>query len=120
MDRDALASWLDAYGRAWETKDGDGAVALFSQDCEYIETPFSEPMLGLDAVRAYWDITASQQDIRFEHEVLAAEGERGIAWWRATFTRVPEGVPVVLDGIFVLDFADDGRCRRLREWWHMG
>lgn len=23
------------------------------------------------------------------------------------------------DGIFVLDFDENGNCRQLREWWHL-
>jgi hypothetical protein len=25
---------------------------------------------------------------------------------------------VRLDGVFVLEFSEDGLCRSLREWWH--
>ena len=116
--RDALQAWLDAYGRAWEQMDPDAAAALFADDATYQETPFDQPMRGREAIREYWrGVPEAQRDIRFEHEVLAADGDRGIAWWRARFLRVPTSADVTLDGIFVLAFDEDGRCSSLREWW---
>jgi hypothetical protein len=32
--------------------------------------------------------------------------------------RPATNVRAELDGIFLLDFAPDGRCRKLQEWWH--
>jgi uncharacterized protein (TIGR02246 family) len=118
MDRERLERWLDAYGRAWETMDPDAAVALFTEDASYQETPFDDPMRGRDQIRSYWaGVPEAQRDIRFEHRILAVVGDRGIAHWRASFTRVPTGATVILDGIFVLDFDREGRCGTLREWW---
>jgi hypothetical protein len=45
-------------------------------------------------------------------------GNRGIALWQTTFTRAHSGHPVQLDGVFVVEFDDQGRCSRFREWWH--
>ena len=115
---DALQAWLDSYGRAWEQMEPDAAASLFAEDATYRETPFDEPIRGREAIREYWrGATAAQRDIRFEHEVLAADGDQGIAWWRARFHRVPTGADVTLDGIFVLAFDGEGRCSSLREWW---
>jgi ketosteroid isomerase-like protein len=116
--RATLQAWLDAYGRAWEEMDPDAGAGLFAEDATYRETPFDEPMRGREAIREYWrGVPQAQRDIRFEHEVLAADGDRAIAWWRARFRRVRTGDVVTLDGIFVLAFDEDGRCSSLREWW---
>jgi nuclear transport factor 2 (NTF2) superfamily protein len=120
VEHPALERWLDAYGRAWETMDPDAAIALFTEDASYQETPYDDPMRGSDQIRAYWaGVPEAQRDIRFEHEILAVVGNRGIAHWQASFTRVPSGADVTLDGIFVLDFDPDGRCETLREWWRL-
>jgi len=40
-----------------------------------------------------------------------------VRWWSA-YTRIRDGQRVRLDGVFLLEFDGDGRCTRLREWWH--
>jgi SnoaL-like domain len=110
-----FGEWLDAYGRAWEEFDADAGVALFTEDATYQETPFDEPKRGHDAIRALWQESVdTQEDVTFGHEVLS----ENVARWWCSFTRTPGGKRVELDGIFLCDFADDGRCRAFREWWH--
>ena len=41
-----------------------------------------------------------------------------VAHWRANFKRLPSGNMVKLDGIFKVEFSDDGKCEVFREWWH--
>lgn len=114
-----LDAWLREYGRAWEDRDADAAVALFSEGAEYHETPFDEPMRGRDAVRSYWaELPGAQRDVTFRWEVLADDADVGVARWQAEFTRIPSGVRVWLDGVCTVRFDDEGRCREFREWWH--
>lgn len=119
MNERAFKSWLDAYGRAWETGDPQAAAALFTQEATYQETPFDAPMRGQDAIIAYWsDVPRTQADIHFGYDILATTADLGIAHWWATFVRVPSGVHVKLDGIFTVALDEDNRCRTFREWWH--
>jgi hypothetical protein len=57
--------------------------------------------------------------VQFEHEALSVSGDTGIAHWSAMFDVAPDGTKIELNGIFVLEFDADGKCRRLREWWHL-
>ena len=119
MTNDDLDRWLRAYGQAWVDRNPVAAAHLFAEDVEYYETPFDEPARGTDGVRRYWaENTEVQRDVKFRHEVLAVDSSRGIARWWAEYVRPATGVRATLDGIFVLEFAPDGRCRRLMEWWH--
>lgn len=119
MNPTEVESWLERYRRAWENRDPSAAAALFSENAKYHETPFQAPALGRDGVREYWtNATRNQADVSFSYEVLSVSGDRGIARWRASFARVSSGVKASLDGIFLLEFDDDGLCRELREWWH--
>jgi ketosteroid isomerase-like protein len=114
-----VADWLAAYGRAWETRDADAASALFARDAEYFETPYSEPFVGPEGVRNYWaKVTADQRDIEFESQIVGTADRTSAATWRATFTLASSGAFVELDGVFLLEFDDEGRCTKLREWWH--
>jgi hypothetical protein len=114
-----LQEWIDAYGRAWETRDADAAAALFTTGARYYETPYSEPFPGSAGVRDYWaGVTADQGDITFTSRTIAVTGRTGIAHWNTKLTVVSSGTPVELDGLFVLEIGEDGLCSSLREWWH--
>src|SRR5437660_7610952 len=77
VNQEALKSWLDAYGRAWETRDPEAVIKLFTEDATYQEAPFSEPMRGRAAIREYWaeKVARSQEQVSFGYEVLALAGD---------------------------------------------
>ena len=113
-----MHGWLGRYGSAWETRDGELAASLFAKDGVYCWGPFDRPLRGREAIRDRWRrATATQRDISFRYEVLGADGPRAFVRWWSTFLETSSGSQVELDGIFVLDFADNGLCTRLQEWW---
>lgn len=119
FDESAANDWLMRYGNAWERADPAAAAVLFSPDCRYFETPFSEPAVGRDGVAAYWSaVPEGQAEVRFAHHLLAIQDRTVLAHWSAAFRRRATGVKVELDGMFALTFDDAGLCRELREWWH--
>jgi uncharacterized protein (TIGR02246 family) len=119
MDKETFISWLTAYGKAWENRDPEAAAELFSQDAIYYETPFEQPMKGREAIIAYWSqVPRTQDQIRFSYEILAIQGDFGIAHWTAGFIRLPSQSLVKIDGILTTELDRDGRCRIFREWWH--
>jgi len=119
MTEQLLRSWLDTYGRAWETRDPEAVVALFTEDGTYQETPFVEPMRGRSAncgllvpsdgathQRSFW-LRASGPGFKPEHRPLVV------------FVRPTAGEGVSQTGrIFVLQFDREGLCTSLRKWWH--
>jgi uncharacterized protein (TIGR02246 family) len=115
-----LETWLAKYERAWETRDADQAAQLFTETATYRETPFDEPMTGRAAIESYWtSVTADQRAIDFESDVIAVQGNVGVAHWSARFEQASSGAMVELDGVFVLTFDSSGLCVSLREWWHL-
>lgn len=116
-----LDSWLSRYERAWETRSAPAAAALFSENAVYREAPFEKPMEGRGAISEYWStVTADQRDIDFRYEVIAVNGDKGVAHWSAVFKLESTGERVALDGVFVLTFNAAGQCTLLREWWQAG
>jgi hypothetical protein len=57
--------------------------------------------------------------IDFKSDVIAVEGNVGVAHWSATFKTESSGDDVQLDGVFVLTFDSSGLVSSLREWWHL-
>lgn len=120
LDNAALETWLRKYGAAWESRDPAAAGLLFTADAGYHEMPFDPVKQGRAAIQDYWKtVTADQRDIKVETKVIAVNGNTGVAQWKATFKLQSTGATIALDGVFILEFAESGECKSLREWWHV-
>ena len=118
-ERAAFKAWLDAYGKAWESRNAEAAAALYTEDGRYQVTPFLEPMRGRKAIFEYWsEVARTEENVRFGYDILVANAELNIARWTASFVRVPPGLQTQLDGIFLISLDGEGRCKSLQEWWH--
>lgn len=120
LTADAFARWMVDYGRTGAENDPQASAALFAPEASYHESPFDAPLVGRDAIYDYW-LQASHRlrDKESTFEILAVEGQRGIARWRSTFAHIETGQRYVLDCVFAVDFNETGLCRLFREWWHI-
>lgn len=110
--------FLQTYTRAWETKDAELAASLFAKDAIYQETPFEDPMVGVDAIRAYWEgATGQQKDIDVLMREPTVVEDTVIAEWGVRYTHIPTGERRELRGILIADF-EDGKVASFREYWH--
>jgi ketosteroid isomerase-like protein len=115
----SLESWLTRYQQAWQQRDAAQAAALFTENASYQEMPFDAPKAGRAGIRDYWaTVTADQRNINFKSQVVAVNGQTGVARWSASLTSAASGARVELDGVFILKF-DGNLCSELREWWHV-
>jgi ketosteroid isomerase-like protein len=120
MTEQQFTTWLDAYGRAYTTQDPEVAASLFTENATYQGGPFGELLRGPTEIHRRWAEWAnpSEQDLRFEYEILVVTDEIGIARWMAS-SRFPSDERLVrYDGIFAVRLDDDLRCREFREWWN--
>lgn len=108
--------WVDAYGRAWRERDADAAVGLFTEDAEYRSSPFRQPAVGAEAIRAYWEgVTSTQEDVAVRMGTPFVAGDVvAVEWWA---TMIEDGEETTIPGCLLLRFAADGRCTALREYW---
>ncbi len=114
-----LSDWITGYRRAWEENDAGLVVSLFTEDASYRSSPFREPSLGHDGIRAYWERAAgSQRDVEVRMGEPVVEGNVVAVEWWTTMEDGDEG-EVTLPGCLLLQFAPDGRCFDLREYWHV-
>ena len=119
MNEADFEKWLQQYGEAWETRDADKLVPLFTGDVLYYETPFDAPMHGHQVIRDYWSVLPTTQDhIHFHFRVLAVLPDQAVAQWWASFIRLPKMMHVKIDGVMICEFDEQNRCRVFREWWH--
>lgn len=116
------AQWLEGYKTAWETRDVDLAVSLFTDDADYREKRFSEPLLGHKTLRSYWQdrVFEHQRDISFHYDIWAVKGNQCFAGWQASFTWLPINGIIEIDGVCRLTFGarEDARllCSVFEEW----
>lgn len=114
----SLEEWVEGYRRAWEEADAEGVTDLFTEDAQYRSFIYEEPNVGHEGVRAYWEsVTASQSEVVVRMGTPFVDGDRvAVEFWTEMLS---DGAPVTLAGCLLLEFADDGRCRRLREYWNI-
>jgi ketosteroid isomerase-like protein len=113
-----VQGWLERYRRAWEEADPDALVELFEETATYRSHIFREPPIGLEAIRDYWRrATDTQEDVHVTFGRPVRDGDRvAVEWWT---TLRDEGEEITLPGCLLLRFGADGRCRMLREYWHV-
>lgn len=112
-------AWLAAYGQASIENDPRASADLFSEDAVYYENPFATPMVGREAIYQYWEQGArSLKDKTADFQILAIDGNQGLARWQATFVHIDSGDRVALDCLFLVEFDERQKCRSFREWWH--
>ena len=118
MTREAVGDWIEAYGAAWRGRDPEAAARLFTEDAIYRSSPFREPHVGTEGIRAYWTrATADQRNLNLRFGTPVIEGSRvSVEWW--AIMDLEGGSSGTLPGSLLLLFAADGRCRELREYWH--
>ena len=117
IDYAAAGAWLEAYGNAWTSFDGDSWVGLFSDDAEYHVDPFSTPLVGHNALRAYLlEASATERDVDFTVEQHWVSGTTLLAAWHTSFIRGTDGQRARRAGFLTADIASDGRASRFREW----
>ena len=114
----AAKKFLDAYKEAWETRNVELAASLFTRDAHYWENPFGEPLVGREAIAAYWKTaTDTQEDLHFAVRNSTRAGYTLIAEWACTYTHRPSGERRELAGMLFADFYGP-QVRTFREYWH--
>jgi ketosteroid isomerase-like protein len=113
MSHEDVQRWLDSYVEAWRTYDAEAIGALFTDEAVYAYTPVGEPVRGRDAIVAGWlsdrDEPGSWQA---SYRPLIVEDDRAVAVGQTTYANGR-----TFENLYVLRFAEDGRCAELTEWY---
>jgi ketosteroid isomerase-like protein len=116
MDRERVAAWIAGYERAWRRPGTEALTGLFTPDATYRQGPYDTPLTGLPAIARMWDEERTGPDEVFSltAEIIAVDGDTAVV--RA---RVAYGDPAEKEyrDLWIMRFAEDGRCRAFEEWW---
>jgi ketosteroid isomerase-like protein len=110
--------WLDRYFLAWVTNRRDQVEALFTEDAVYWVDPFEEPRRGRGEIVETW-VGRPHAAVEYTYEPIAVSGDVGVAHWRLSSRTEGKTARTELDGILLIAFATDGRCREHREWYSL-
>jgi ketosteroid isomerase-like protein len=114
-DRAMVRQWLAAYEAAWRSPGTQGLAEIFTDDASYRQSPYQEPVTGLDAIRRMWDEERDGPDEVFTiaTDILAVDGPTAVV--RA---EVRYGDPLRQEyrDLWIMQLGSDGRCIWFEEW----
>jgi hypothetical protein len=126
MTADDVQRWLDRYIAAWAADDAGAIGDLFTDDVRYRFHPSDEGFVGRDAVVRSWldpsgDASSRDEpgtwDAHYEPFVVGDHRAAAVDWSRYYTDPSKTTIRFVYDNAYLLEFADDGRCRAFTEFY---
>jgi ketosteroid isomerase-like protein len=114
-ERAEVSRWLAGYEAAWRTPGTEGLARLFTPDATYLQSPYEQPVTGLDAIGRMWEAEREGPGEVFTlaTDILAVDGPVAVVRAEVTY-----GDPLTEEyrDLWVIRFAGDGRCAWFEEW----
>jgi hypothetical protein len=109
---------LDRFARGWSKGRVDQVVSTFHPMAIFLETPFSAPMQGIEAIRRWAaEIPYHQSEIAFTTGELFTAGPWFAAEFKLVFRRRKTGEWVEAKGALGAE-TDGTLITELRMYWH--
>ena len=111
-------SLIDSFGQGWAKSNIDLLASVFAPGAVFIETPFSEPIRGVEAIRRWWlDVPYSQSEISFSSGEIYAAGPWFSTEFKCVFRRKRTGEWVDARGAIFCE-TEGGVISEMRMYWH--
>ena len=118
VDLETVGAWLGRYVDAWTSNERHDIEGLFTEAAVYYAEPYAEPYLGASAIADAWLAEPDQPWMWSANYVpLLVNDNVGVGAGTSTYYAEDGAVQNVFHNVFVLTFADDGRCSEYREWY---
>ena len=109
---------IDTFGRGWSRLRVDLIASAFAPEAVFTETPFSEPLRGVEAIRKYWsDVPYHQSEVTFTSGEIFVVGPWFSTEFKCVFRRRRTGEWVDARGALFCETAD-GLISEMRMYWH--
>jgi hypothetical protein len=109
---------LDTFAKGWSKGRVDLLIDVFHPQAIFLETPFSQPMQGLEAIRTWAaDIPYHQSEISFSTGELFVAGPWFSSEFKLVFRRRKTGEWVDARGALFAE-TDGSLITELRMYWH--
>jgi ketosteroid isomerase-like protein len=114
-DRATVRRWLAGYEAAWRAPGTAGLAGLFTSDATYLQSPYQQPVAGLDAIKRMWEDERDgpEEVFTLATDVLAVDGPMAVVRAEVCYGDPPRQE---YRDLWVIRLADDGRCTWFEEW----
>jgi hypothetical protein len=115
MERAVVEEWVASYVRVWRSPGTEGLARLFTPDASYLPSPWAEPVVGEAALATFWEAERAgpEEVFSFASEIVAVDGRSAVVRVAVEYGAGRSGP---WKDLWVLAFADDGRCSSFEEW----
>ena len=109
---------MDTFADAWSKGSIDRILSVYTTDAVFLETPFSEPLSGIQAIRRYWsDVPYHQSEITVTTGEIFVVGPWFATEFKSVFRRRRTGEWVEAKGALFCE-TKQGRISEMRMYWH--
>ena len=109
---------VDTFGKGWARGNVDGIMSVFAPAAVFIETPFSPPLTGADAIRGYWaEVPYNQSEVTFTSGEIFAAGPWFSTEFKCLFRRRRTGEWVDARGAIFCE-TEGQLITEMRMYWH--
>jgi hypothetical protein len=109
---------IDTFGSGWAKPNVDLLMSVYTPSATFIETPFSEPLRGQEAIRRYWlEVPYNQSEITFTSGEIYAAGPWFSTEFKCVFRRRRSGDWVDARGAIFCETEGDA-ISEMRMYWH--
>jgi hypothetical protein len=119
MNRQQAQDWLNRYVTAWEKYDPAQIGDLFTDRARYRYRPHDQWVAGRhDIVREWMSHRTPDMSYLARYTPIAIDGDTVVAVGEVRYlTDDQTAIDRLYSSLFILTFADDGRCDELVEWF---
>ena len=109
---------IDTFGNGWARGNVELLMSVFAPDAVFLETPFSAPLAGIEAIRGYWIETPyHQSETAFTSGEIYAAGPWFSTEFKCVFRRRRTGQWVDARGAIFCE-TNGERITEMRMYWH--
>ena len=114
-DRAAVTEWLTGYEAAWRAPGTDHLAGLFTASATYLQSPYEQPVTGLNAIQRMWEQEREGPDEVFTlaTEIIAVDGPTAVIRADVCYAGPPRQE---YRDLWVIRLGDDSRCSWFEEW----
>ena len=109
---------IDTFGRGWSKLRIDIIASVYAPEAVFIETPFTAPIAGIDAIRKYWaDVPYHQSEVTFTSGEIFTVGPWFSTEFKCVFRRRRTGDWVDARGAIFCE-TSGSLITEMRMYWH--
>ena len=109
MNADDVRRWVSGYERAWRDQDSSAIERLFTEQAQYLASPYEVPRTGHEAIAAEWN---DPRPFTMDVESVTVDGSHAVVRVRVRYSEPDQEY---LD-LWELDFDGPDRVERFVEW----